>query len=60
MEVAAIVEVAVIEEVAVDAPGEAIFTEIGFSRLNISIIKISILRVHLIFYISCSLWIVLP
>ena len=34
-------EVEAIVEVGVDAPGEALFTEIGFPRLNISIIKIN-------------------
>ena len=58
MEVEAIVEVAAIVEVGVDAPGEALFTEIGFPRLNISIIKISIPRVRILFNFSCSLWIV--
>ena len=71
MEVEAIVEVAAIVEVGVDAPGEALFTEIGFPRLSISIIKISIPprlsisiikisipRVRILFNISCSLWIV--
>ena len=58
MEVEAIVEVAAIVEVGVDAPGEALFTEIGFPRLNISIIKINIPRVRILFNFSCSLWIV--
>ena len=58
MEVEAIVEVVAIVEVGVDAPGEALFTEIGFPRLSISIIKISIPRVRILFKISCSLWIV--
>ena len=58
MEVAAIVEVVAIVEVGVDAPGEALFTDIGFPLLNISIIKINIPRVRILFNISCSLWIV--
>ena len=51
-------EVEAIVEVGVDAPGEALFTEIGFPRLNISIIEINIPRVLILFNISCSLWIV--
>ena len=45
-------EVEATVEVEVDALGEAIFTEIGFPRLSISFVNISILRVRFMFNIS--------